>query len=320
MNTYIEYRSLQDLGDALLRNLHRFPHNADLIVGIPRSGMLSASLLSLYLNKPLTDIDSFVNGHIYATGNRGKSIEDGQSGLIIVVDDTVSSGKAMNAAKAKLASINYNFNYFYATVYATSEGRNCIDCYCEIINGPRIFQWNLFHEVNMMAKTCMDIDGVLCPNPPIDDDGNQYLNYISHAKPLIIPSVEINTLVSCRLEKYRSATEMWLHLNGVKYKKLIMLDLPTKEARIKWGMHGEYKGEIYMKSNCELFVESSKDEALRICNVSGKQVFCIETLEMLYGGHTYLSKSITKSMSLVRKIVKKALPNTVQRWLKQNLL
>ena len=38
---------------------HRVPHDVDLIVGIPRSGMLVASILSLKLNLPMTDLYAF---------------------------------------------------------------------------------------------------------------------------------------------------------------------------------------------------------------------------------------------------------------------
>ena len=48
----MNYRSFADMNNDLVRNLARFPHDVDLIVGIPRSGMLPANLLALYLNKP----------------------------------------------------------------------------------------------------------------------------------------------------------------------------------------------------------------------------------------------------------------------------
>ena len=48
---------------------------------------------------------------------------------------------------------------------------------------------------------------------------------------------EINTIVTSRLEKYREPTEKWLKDHGVKYKQLIMLDLPSAEERRKQGCH-----------------------------------------------------------------------------------
>lgn len=56
---YIEYRSIVDMNNIIVKNLQKLPHDIDLVVGIPRSGMLPANLIALYLNKPFTDIDSF---------------------------------------------------------------------------------------------------------------------------------------------------------------------------------------------------------------------------------------------------------------------
>ena len=60
-----------------------------------------------------------------------------------------------------------------------------------------------------------------------------------------------------------------------------MLNLPNKEARIKWGKHGEYKANEYKKSCYGFFIESSLAEAKIIKQLTGKPVFCIETMNLL---------------------------------------
>lgn len=279
---FLDYRSIEDLNQSIISNLYKFPHDVDLVVGVPRSGMLPANLLALYLNKPFTDIDSFIEGHIYSSGERGRFISKENTHKVIIVDDSIDKGCAKEKAEKKLSSISSEYEFLFAVVYATENSKPLVDIYCEIIDYPRVFQWNLFHHKSVISRSCFDIDGVLCQNPPVDDDGPIYKNYILNATPYIIPSIEIETLVSCRLEKYRSETEMWLKNNNVRYKNLIMLDLPTKEDRIKWGKHGEFKGKIYKQSENILFVESSLAEARIICKTSGKQVFCTETMSMLY--------------------------------------
>ena len=69
----MNYRNIDDLNHCILQHLSILPRDFDLIVGVPRSGMFPANLLALYLNLPVTDIDSFRNGHIYQTGERGKT-------------------------------------------------------------------------------------------------------------------------------------------------------------------------------------------------------------------------------------------------------
>lgn len=279
----LEYRSINDMTEAILRNMHKLPHDIDLVVGIPRSGMLPANLIALFLNKPFTDIDSFIEGRVYASGERGAFIENGQTKKVLIMDDSLRTGNALEKAKGKLKNITETNSYLliFGVVYATSKSCGNVDFFCENIDSPRLFQWNLFHNDHFTTNACFDIDGVLCPNPPVDDDGIQYVSYIENAPILYKPSVEVDTLVSCRLEKYRNITEKWLKNNDIRYRRLIMLDMPNKEARQKWGKHGEFKGNIYKESKNVLFVESSYYEALSIAKVSGKPVFCIETFSMI---------------------------------------
>ncbi|WP_295073180.1 phosphoribosyltransferase family protein, partial [uncultured Fibrobacter sp.] len=225
----ISYRSFEDLNKAILQSLHKFSHDVDLIVGVPRSGMLPANLLALYLNKPYTDIDSFIDGRTYGCGDRGNFINNSNEKKIIVIDDSVCTGKALTKVKSKItkANLGSKYNFTYSAVFATKESKDKVDIFCEIVELPRFFQWNLFHHPFFLANAFCDIDGVLCPNPPIDDDGEQYINYIKNAPKLYTPTVEIDTLISCRLEKYRTITEEWLKQNGIKYKHLILLNLPT---------------------------------------------------------------------------------------------
>ena len=278
---YLAYRNISDLNDIILKRLSILPKNIDLVVGIPRSGMLPANLISLYLHKPFTDIDSFVDGRIYSSGERGTYINTLEYKKILVVDDSINSGKALIKARNKLKNIESHFSIEYACIYATTGGAKLIDYYFEIIDDPRIFQWNLFNYKSYINHACFDIDGVLCENPPIDDDGPIYMEYIQNAIPKYIPSVKIDTLVSCRLEKYRKATEKWLSDNQVEYNNLILLNMKTKEERQKWGKHGVFKGKIYRDGAYSLFVESSLSEAMDIYRVAHKPVFCTETMQMI---------------------------------------
>lgn len=304
----IDYRSIADMNDAIIKNLHKFPHDVDLVVGIPRSGMLPANLVALYLNKPFTDIDSFIEGKIYSSGERGRYIQKGEGCKILVMDDSIDSGNALSKAKRKietaLSESKNIYELLYGVVYATKKNVDKIDLYCEATDdGSRIFQWNIFHHDTILKMSYFDIDGVLCPNPPIDDDGPIYLNYITNAPLLYKPTVKISTLVSCRLEKYRSATEEWLHKNGILYDNLIMLNLNNKEERTKWGKHGTYKGKIYRDSDAVLFVESSYQEALEISKISHKPVFCTENFVMLNDKFAYTKKFLKNKLYTPLKIL-----------------
>lgn len=277
----MNYCSINDLNTFILRNLHKFPHDIDVVVGIPRSGMLPANLIALYLNKPYTDIDSFIEGKTYKCGERGAFVENVGSNRILVVDDSICKGGAINKAKQKLAPLSGGYSFIYAAIIAAKEATSLVDVYCEIVDVPRCFQWNILHHPYVIPNSCFDIDGVLCEDPPYDDDGLQYTRYIENAIPKYIPTVEINTLVTCRLEKYRESTEKWLKQNNVKYQKLVMLNMKTKQERVKWGKHGKFKGKIYAESPTFIFVESSMRQAIDIVKTSRKPVFCTETFSLL---------------------------------------
>lgn len=277
----VEYRSVADLSKSILNNIHKIPKNIDLVVGIPRSGMLPANLISLYLNKPYTDINSFLEGKIYACGDRGSFIKKTEIKNILIVDDSIAHGFAMRRAKSQLKNEKYNFIYF--VVYARTKSKNNVDLFCEILDGERIFEWNLFHHKTILGQSCVDIDGVLCrdPTPEENDDGEKYHRFLLTAVPKFIPTVKIKTLISCRLEKYRNETIAWLKKYGIEYDNLIMLNLPNAAERQKWNKYGDYKATEYKKPEYVLFIESSLNEAKRIKEVSGKTVFCIETMNIV---------------------------------------
>lgn len=298
----IYYRSVSDLNNLIVSNLSKFPHNTDLIVGIPRSGMLPANLLALYLNRPYTDIDSFIEGKIYGYGERGKNIDFGAIQNVLVVDDSIDQGGALKKAKHKLACLETKYSIKYAAIIASDFGKNLVDVYCAVIPETRFFQWNLFHHAYLLNKCCFDIDGVLCEDPVIDDDGPLYCEYISNATPKYIPTVTIDTLVTCRLEKYREITEIWLKKQNISYRKLIMLNMKTREERRAWNKHGEYKGNVFKSSGNILFIESSLEQARIIAKVAKKPVFCTENFSLISpdsGNESVLGKGFFHRMHIL---------------------
>lgn len=282
----MNYRSIADLNKAVKSWIPELPKDLDLIVGVPRSGLLAATLLSLYLNLPLTDVEGLCEGRLLAAGRRLKR-EDMRScmpqGLkVLVVDDSVNSGTQIREVKEKIEAAKLPYDIYYAAVYVSPGGHRYVDYWYEIVDNPRVFEWNVMHH-DILTKSCVDIDGVLCrdPRPDENDDGEKYLKFLSTAKPLVVPTKPIGWLVTCRLEKYRKITEEWLHRHGIKYGELIMMDLPDKETRIALGIHAEFKARVYRAVDAVLFIESSPFQAKAIARLAGKPVLCTETGQMI---------------------------------------
>lgn len=280
------YRSYEDLFKVISTHACTLPAEIDLIVGIPRSGMIPAYMLGLLLNKPVSTLNEYMNnmdgGHGERIVNQRKNVE---RRCILFVDDSIHSGVQLEKTKNKLKERNEK--HYYLAIYARAASKELVDFYFEIVDTPRVFQWNYLYQ-GIVNKSCFDIDGVLCedPLPEQNDDGEKYIDFILNAKPLYIPKDEIYMLVTSRLEKYRKETEIWLKNNNVKYRKLVMLDLPSKAERIKQNAHASFKAQVYQKENkAVFFYESERKQAIYIAAITKKPVFCIGTGELFDDYH-----------------------------------
>lgn len=283
----MHYRSVADLNDTITRNLRQIPPDVDLVVGIPRSGLLAANMLSLALNLPLADFEGFLAGRMLAAGRtrRHSGLETGGGFRhVLVVDDSINSGGSMNEARERFAAAGIDGQLTFLAVYGLRPRHDEADVVLEALPRPRMFQWNVMHH-KFLADACLDIDGVLCCDPSHDenDDGPNYRAFLTSARAFLRPSRPVGHLVTSRLEKYRAETEAWLAAEGIIYGKLWMLDLPDAAARRRAGAHGAFKAGVYSQlEDTVLFIESEERQAVEIARQSGKPVLSIESQTMIY--------------------------------------
>jgi uncharacterized HAD superfamily protein/adenine/guanine phosphoribosyltransferase-like PRPP-binding protein len=282
----LKFRSFEDLAATVRGNLHRIPHDIDVVVGVPRSGMFPAGMLALHRNATLTDIDGFLEGRALQHGIRREkpriraSSEMWQN--VLVVDDSVVTGGTMANIRARIAAAGGHWKVLYCAIYGVEARHPQVDLTFDVCPLPRAFEWNLMHHPACLANACMDIDGLLCVDPTIEenDDGPRYERFLQEADPNLLPTVPVGTLVSSRLEKCRAATEGWLAHHGVQYGELHLLDLPSAEARRRLKAHAPFKADVYRsKKDSWLFLESDLQQARAIAAQTGKAVVC--TSEMI---------------------------------------
>ena len=282
----INYRTFGDLASCIKRNLHMLP-DYDLVVGIPRSGMVPAYMIGMFLNKKVCSLDELINDIVPSSGYSREISTPLTVKRILIVDDSIHSGVALNKTKEKISTFGLNSRYDidYLAIYAREQSRAMVDYYFEIVPTPRIFQWN-YLNVKASDNYCYDIDGVLCVDPTEEenDDGEKYRHFLLNAKPLYIPNSKIYAIVTSRLEKYRKETEIWLETNGVRYDNLFMLNLGSKEERIKLKSHAKFKAEVYQITKASLFIESNDAQAREIAELTGKPCICVET-DIMYEGN-----------------------------------
>jgi orotate phosphoribosyltransferase len=286
----MNYRSVADLDDQIVNWLGRLPRGLEVIVGVPRSGMLVANLLSLHLNLPMTDVEGLLQGRMIQTGGRIRR-DDLQTILaqprkVLVVDDSVLDGTQMGIVKDQIRTSGLSHEVLYAAAYIAPGTEVLVDYFAEVVPIPRCFEWNLMHHKLFLSNSCMDIDGVLCrdPDESENDDGAKYQCFLADADPLYLPTHPVGWLVTSRLEKYRAATEAWLSRHGVQYNELIMMNYPDMAARRAAKAYASFKADVYLRTRASLFIESSLPLSRQIAELTGYHVFCMDTREMIAPG------------------------------------
>lgn len=311
----MNYRTYSDMSLLVRNNISMLQvHKFDLIVGIPRSGMVPAYMVALYLNVHCCTIaDLMENGRLEIDNSRlvkSNILHFQDAKNILIVDDSVNEGRKFREYLNSLPT-NVRAKCKTLAIYATLKNYDFLDFYFEHLP-VHVFEWHIFHRKNEVENSAFDLDGVLCDDPSVmeDDDGKKYVKFLENAVPKFIPTYQIHSIVTSRLEKYRSITEEWLRKNNVKYNQLIMLDLDSiREKNEIENCSAQYKADFYQKSDLLLFYESSFDEAHEIHRLTGKPVYCVATNEIIQNnsGLNFMrlsNRQRTESLkSVVRKIV-----------------
>jgi len=213
------------------------PHNIDVVVGIPRQGLIPAAIAALYLGKPLSTPDLILEGKYW----QSDKIATGPIKRILLIDDSYASGYQFTKI---YDSLRQKFEVIPAVPYAQGSWKFPIppskDC-----PYTTLFWTNLTHTPTILGT---DLDGVLCEEPPHFKSDYGLELYYRDAKPKRIPTYEIEVIATGRRECHRRVTVNWLKKHGVKYKHLVMRTdgsiLETKRDAIR-----KYKPRIFLESD-----------------------------------------------------------------------
>ena len=273
----MNYQSYEDMADVIRRNLWKIPSDVDLIVGVPRSGMIAALMIAELLNKPCGFVEGGYFRHL-AGGVRDKFDGNNRFDHILIVEDVVNTGMQVDEIIKSLRPYLGIVRMTYLTVYA-EDGRKMDICLQDNYNPADpdwFYEWNILHH-SKSARHLWDIDGLLCKNPPDDHDTAAYEQYISNPAPMVIPTYPVGGFVTYRLEKYRALTQNWLKRQGIKYQQLVMFPADDRDTRNAQMSPAIFKANIYRSlPQFKLFVESDASQAELICASSGKPVYCYE--------------------------------------------
>ncbi|HEY9705571.1 MAG TPA: hypothetical protein V6C58_24245 [Allocoleopsis sp.] len=245
------------------------------VAGIPRSGSLVANIIAHELNIPLYFIagDSLNNSRPDISRPINK-----RSGPILIVDDTSWSGRAMSYTRRMFAG---ELNVIYGALYCSAEQAPALDVYYKVLDTKyHTFEWNILRDV-LVSDFYIDFDGVLCEDPTVPDDTPAYMDFLKNAIPKYLPKYPVGGIVTARLHIYEEETKGWLDKYDIKYNSLIMSPYKTSQDRLRNFGFGTWKAEIYKNSDKKLFIESNSQQAEEIFIITGKPVFCTDTM-LLY--------------------------------------
>jgi len=252
----------------------RVPRGVRAVYAVPRSGALAGAILATELHLPL----GLVGAPEPLEGRRLAELgaEVPAAGPVLLVDDSWSTGGAMEAARERLRAQGVS-DVVTCALYVTEAGRRALDLWQRVVSPPRIFRWNLWGSARTARVMC-DLDGVLCEDPDaFDDDGEAYRQAIASARPRCRPLGPVHSIVTNRIERWRAVTAAWLRRHGVAPGALFMQPHATAAERRAAGDYGAWKGRVYRASDALLFVESDEAQARRIREVSGRPVLSLET-------------------------------------------
>ena len=240
-----------------LRMVKQIPNTLTGVVGVPRSGIIPASILETHLNLPLYTLegkDILHCGH----GRRFTEPADGMSQLL-VVDDTVMLG---STSKRRRLPQPHLFGAVYKNPHADVE----VDVVGVELEPPHFLEWNFFNS-KFVEKCAFDMDGILCEDqePP----------YNQPCKPLHLPrNYTIPAIITARFEKHRRITQVWLERHGIKYNDLVMGPWQAEAERSKPGAISKYKAAEFKKRKLQWFVESCPIQSKEIAQLTGAWVIC----------------------------------------------
>jgi len=249
----MHYRSFADMSRTIQTKVGKLPADIDLVVGIPRSGLFPASMISLLRNIPLADLDGFIDGRILSAGrtrrnaNLDCSIDSFRK--VLVVDDSIFSGGSMQEARQKINAMPFAANTLFCAIYSDAETHQGADIVLESVPTPRMFQWNVFHH-SLLAQSCIDLDELILPARDFSTLAG--MPSLDGWTPTCVPTKPVQHLVTSYPTTVRAEVEVYLSRLRIHYDQLWMLD--REEDSI------EHKARVYRNAG-SIVLLTSRDEA-----------------------------------------------------------
>lgn len=153
--------SVSQLSADIRAKIHLIPSDIDLVVGIPRSGMIPAYMIGLLMNRLVTDLETFLaNGTIGHGQTRkvGKTVAEPLAAKhVLLVDDSAFSGSSMRQCLERVQAAGFAGTITTCAVIVLPGAGTNVDIFFREMPDPRIFEWNAFQHPHI-GSSCFDLD------------------------------------------------------------------------------------------------------------------------------------------------------------------
>ncbi|MFT8438263.1 MAG: phosphoribosyltransferase [Oenococcus sp.] len=251
------YRTIDDLNNLIKENLARLQsYNFDLIVGLPRRGMIPATLIGLFLNKPVVSFNE-LNANM-ASEKIGYRLQEESAKFpksysnILLVDDSTDEGTVFEQAAAKLDDATAK-KVTTLSVYATEKGGHRVDLHLETLEEPKLYEWNILHKKAALADAAMRFEGIIATNALTGE-------WI----PVTLPSYPIKVIYSGLREKHCDKLESFLNRHGVHFDELKMEIVSSRQLK---QIVADEKIDLVYEN--DMFITRDLADTVAVYNVAG---------------------------------------------------
>jgi hypothetical protein len=211
------------------------------------------------------------------TGVRGVDLSRKAFKRALLVDDSCVSGNTLANVKDKLAKHLPGVEIATMAVYCDSQALTKIDYPLVHAPMPHFFEWNWSNSF-LVSAMAVDLDGLLCPNPPqeVVNNHDEYIEWMKNVEPVHVRfnRSPVPAIVTMRPDDTRDITVEWLKRHRIYYEELHCWPGGIIDARrfhphevIQW--KSRVLRELKERRSIKIYVDSHKKLAVDIARAVG---------------------------------------------------
>jgi uncharacterized HAD superfamily protein len=259
-----DFITLKEQIESTYRLVNMLPRDVDCVVGIPRAGLITATIVATRLGKKLTTPELFM---------QGRTLKDEpivlEKNKVLLIDDGAGRGVTMKKAKDKLQNFNPRLDIVCGVSHVYPKAASIVTAGTNLIR--EVWLESELNE-NPDSGVGSDLDGVLCFD--FAEGTLPSVEAYQNLEAKFIPLYVLDFIATGRHERFRKVTEEWLAKQGIKYKQLIM----RTEAEGNDNIMVKIKAIESIRPR--VYFESHTVEAERIYKETLCPVLCFQTMTL----------------------------------------